>query len=147
MSAKVGWGGKEGSAWDWTRMTPTASFWGCCPLSQALGCWEAIAGPWQTQEGAAEISAGGNTEKGKESREVWEVLRGRSSGTGGLNGSCRRRGGLDAERCGNYFSIKEEEKCSSWESMRKEPVHLIGPGEAQNLKKEGKVRYGGKRGT
>ena len=29
-----------------------------------------MAGPWQTQEGAAEISAGGNTEKGKESREV-----------------------------------------------------------------------------
>ena len=50
-------------------MTPTASFWGCCPLSQALGCWEATAGPWQTQAGAAEIS-GGNTEKGKESREV-----------------------------------------------------------------------------
>lgn len=30
--------------------------------------------------------------------------------------------------------------------MRKEPVHFIGPEKLRNLKKEGKVRYGGKRG-
>ena len=31
--------------------------------------------------------------------------------------------------------------------MRKEPVYFIGPGEAQNLKMEGKVTYGKKGGT
>lgn len=44
-------------------------------------------------------------ERGLERAEAAEL--------GGLNGSCRRRGGLDAERFCNYFSTKEEEKYSS----------------------------------